>query len=109
MFSINILCFMSNFSFKGDTLVDSIRGIDLFVPRDSLMEGISITARTTGDENKLTTVLFWWRTSEMHRLYNNKEHSCGTGSAQMGSRAIRRRTIIIRRANKSGQNIMLIL
>src|SRR6218665_3440143 len=35
MFSINILCFMSNFSFKGDTLYRLIpsMGIDLFIPR----------------------------------------------------------------------------
>ena len=37
MFSINILCFKSNFSFKGDcntgASVDSTRGIDLFIPR----------------------------------------------------------------------------
>ena len=35
MFSINILCFMSNFSFKGDTLYRLIQsgGIDLFIPR----------------------------------------------------------------------------
>jgi len=35
MFSINILLFMYNFSFKGDTLYRLIpsRGIDLFIPR----------------------------------------------------------------------------
>jgi len=39
MFSINILCFMYNFSFKGDTLYRLIPsgGIDLFIPPDSLM------------------------------------------------------------------------
>ena len=39
MFSINILCFISNFSFKGDTLYWLIPsgGIDLFIPPDSLM------------------------------------------------------------------------
>jgi len=35
MFSIYILCFMSNFSFKGDTLfrLNPSGGIDLFIPR----------------------------------------------------------------------------
>src|SRR6218665_4040276 len=45
MFISNILRFMSNFSFKGDTLYRSIpsRGIDLFIPPDSLMGGYNIT------------------------------------------------------------------
>jgi len=35
MFSLNILCFMSNYSFKGDTLYRLIPsgGIVLFIPR----------------------------------------------------------------------------
>jgi len=39
MFSIDILSFMSNFSFKGGTLYRLIPswGIDLFIPPDSLM------------------------------------------------------------------------
>src|SRR6218665_4206803 len=43
MFSINILCFMSNF--KGDTLYQFIlsRGIDLFISPDNLMGGYNIT------------------------------------------------------------------
>ena len=41
MFSINILCFMFNFSFKGDTLYRLIPsdGIDLLISQDSLMHG----------------------------------------------------------------------
>src|SRR6218665_3014083 len=48
MFSINILCFMSNFSFKGDTLYRMIPsgGIDLFIPTDSLIGGYNITGHT---------------------------------------------------------------
>ena len=44
MFSLNILCFMSNFSFKGDPVYRLIlsRGIDLFIPPDSLMGGYNI-------------------------------------------------------------------
>src|SRR6218665_742437 len=45
MFSINILCFMSNFSFKGgySTPVDSMRGDRFIHPPDSLMGGYNIT------------------------------------------------------------------
>jgi len=47
MFSINILCFVSNFSFNGDTLYRLIPSgaRDLFIPRtpDSLMGGYNIT------------------------------------------------------------------
>jgi len=42
---ITILCFMSNFSFKGGILFRRIPfgGIHLFVPPDSLMGGYNIT------------------------------------------------------------------
>src|SRR6218665_1052843 len=52
MFSSNILCFMSNFSFKGDTLYRSIPSgwIDLFIPPDSL-KGDTIS-RDTGTKQK---------------------------------------------------------
>jgi len=49
MFSINILCFMSNVSFEGDILYRLIpsEGIDLFIPPDSLM-GDTISRDTGG-------------------------------------------------------------
>ena len=59
MFSINILWFMSNFSFKGYTLYRLIpsREIDLFIPPDSLMGGYNITGHRRQDSLKLVKIM----------------------------------------------------
>ena len=58
MFSSNILCFMSSFSFKGDTLYRLILsgGIDLFIPRIVLRGGYNITGHRAAPAPALTEV-----------------------------------------------------
>src|SRR6218665_2424480 len=57
MFSINILCVMSNFSFKGDTLCRLIPsgGIDLFTPRIVFCE--DTISRDTGSNNCVNLIM----------------------------------------------------
>src|SRR6218665_2061412 len=61
MFSINILRFMSNFSFNGDTLYRAIPsgGIDLFIPRIVLW-GDTIS-RDTRHAYIIACMSVWWQ------------------------------------------------
>src|SRR6218665_1425146 len=81
MFSINILCFMSSFSFNGDTLYRLIPsgGIDLFIPPESLMgDTISRTpARTISKSPGFMYCLHL--TSSFHtRRRRDHPHCCGS-------------------------------